>query len=415
MPVQDNSGALLDLIRSGGIISRVQLAAQSGLTEASVSRIVKQLISDGIVAETGRGTSTGGKRPTLLQLNKSARHAVGIYLSDFRIRYVVTDLAGRVVAATESEDGTVHHTRADVVERSMKAIDALLIAAGVSRDTLLGIGIAVPGRQEINTYQQNRYPGAWTEWDWRLIQHDFAAAAGMPVEVENDSTCGALGEFWISRSPASKDLAVVTVAAGIGFGLVTRGDVYRGASSNVGEFGHVVVNVDGPACACGSRGCLELYAAPRSIVRDALADDMLRVRLGLTGDPDDVWGDFERIAAAAVSGDDDGARVVVVSAARILGAALVSATNVLDLDRIVLTGPGLDLMGSLVAETVAEELSERAFSRNVHPTEVRLSESGRDAAAVGAATLVIHRQLGAVRRVRTPATAEPAGGMRAAL
>ena len=192
MPVQDNSGALLDLIRSGGIISRVQLAAQSGLTEASVSRIVKQLIADGIVAETGRGTSTGGKRPTLLQLNKSARHAVGIYLSDFRIRYVVTDLAGRVVAATESEDGMVHHTRADVIERSMTTVDALLIAAGVpARHPSRRSASRCPGGKRSTRISRTDTRELGPSGTGASSEHDFAAAAGMPVEVENDSTCGA--------------------------------------------------------------------------------------------------------------------------------------------------------------------------------------------------------------------------------
>jgi predicted NBD/HSP70 family sugar kinase len=402
--VRDNSGAVLDLVRSAGIISRVELAAQSGLTEASISRIVKLLIADGVVAETGRGTSTGGKRPTLLQLNRAARHAVGIYLSNYRTRYVLTDLAGRVVAKSESGGGIVNRTRADAVVEARTTITALLTAAGVERETLLGIGIAVPGRQEVNKYLKGTHPEDWAEWDWESIQQDFADGTGMWTSIENDSTCGAIGEFWISRAPAARDLAVVTVAAGIGFGLITGGDVYRGATSNVGELGHVIVDANGLECPCGSRGCLERYASPASIVERALGDDILAARLALSGSPDELGADYERIAMAAVSGDD-GARAVIVDAAQMLAAALISITNILDLERIILTGPALDYVGQLVADTVSAELRERAFARNVHVTEVRVSETGRDAAAVGAASLVIHQRLGATRRDRAGSAA----------
>ncbi|SDG80955.1 ROK family transcriptional regulator [Microbacterium pygmaeum] len=399
MAVRDNSGAVLDLIRSAGIISRVELAQHSGLTEASISRIVKLLIADGLVAETGRGTSTGGKRPTLLELNRSARHAVGIYLSNYRTRFVLTDLSGRVVAHSESPTGIVDHRRSEAVREATTIISALLTAAQVSRESLLGIGIAVPGRQEVNRYLQSTQPEDWTEWDWASIQQDFAEGTGMWVSIENDSTCGAIGEFWISRAPAARDLAVVTMASGIGFGLITDGDVYRGATSNVGELGHVVVDANGPECECGSRGCLELYASPGRIVQRALTDDILAGRLALSGDAASLWADYERIAIAAAN-DDEGARAVIVHAAHMLSVALVSITNILDLERVVLTGPALDHVGALVAETVRAELAERAFARNVHTIDVRVSDSGRDAAAVGAASLVIHQRLGATRRDR---------------
>jgi predicted NBD/HSP70 family sugar kinase len=294
----------------------------------------------------------------------------------------------------------MQRTRKDLIAESGAVIDALLQAARVDRSSVLGVGIAVPGRQQITRL----HPGLRSdetnesyEWAWDALERDFAEQTGMCISVENDSTCGALGEFWISRAPAESELAVVTIAGGIGFGLVTSGDVYRGATSNVGELGHVIVQADGPQCQCGSRGCLELYASPANIVGRALGDVDLTARLALAGDGDSLWSDYERLAIAASLGDG-GARDAVIEAAQMLAVALISITNILDLERIVLTGPALDHVGQLVAETVEAELRERAIARSVHPTEVRVSSSGRNAAAVGAATLVIHQQLGSARR-----------------
>jgi predicted NBD/HSP70 family sugar kinase len=393
----DNTGAILDLIRSGGVISRVELALRSGLTEASVSRIVKQLLADGVIAETGRGISTGGKRPTLLQLNTGSRHAVGLLVSETRVEYVITDLAGRVVASAESP-GMAHQSRATLVEKAATVIDSLLGEAKIDPGSVLGIGIAIPGRQEFSGFADRLHPD-YTQWEWRLIEKDLSRATGRPVSVENDSTCAALGEFWSSRAPAAKDFAVVNISNGIGFGLVAGGDVYRGASSNVGELGHVILDINGPECPCGNRGCLERLASTPRIVEGVLDDEELTRRLGLSGAPDDTWDDYERITVAAAGGDAGAARPIV-DAARLIGKALVSLTNVLDLERIVLTGPALDHAGGIMAEAVADELGHRAYVRNVHPTEVRLSESGRHSAALGAATLIIHEKLGAIRRPR---------------
>ena len=392
---RDNSGTILDLIRSAGSVSRVELAARSGLTEASVSRIVKQLLTDGVVAETGRGVSTGGKRPTLLELNASSRHAVGVFLGDTRISYVLTDLAGRIVASTESV-GIAHQTRSAVVPRMVRDLETLIGVAGVNRSSVLGVGVATPGRREISGYLTRTHPLDYAEWAWHAIEDDLADATRMNITVENDSTCAAIGEFWISRAPATSSFAVLNMAHGFGVGLVTDGDVYRGSTSNVGEIGHMVLDVDGPECPCGSRGCLELLASPPRVVEKARQVDGLADRLGISADNDE-WEDYERIAVAAMDGDPD-ALALLEASARILGAALLSLTNVLDLDHVVLTGPGFDIAGPIYARVVADELDRLAFVHTVHATAVRLSESAKHSSALGAATLVIHQQLGGFRR-----------------
>ena len=116
-PSSENTrSAILDMIRSGEVVSRIQLAEMSGLTGASITRIVKSLIADGLVLETGYGDSTGGKRPTLLELNRHARYAVGLSLDDTRLTYVVTDLAGATVGRLVSH-GIERTPPHDVIDR----------------------------------------------------------------------------------------------------------------------------------------------------------------------------------------------------------------------------------------------------------------------------------------------------------
>ena len=107
----ETHSAILDLIRSSGVVSRIELAERSGLTGASISRIVKRLLDEGLIAEIGVGDRTGGKRRTLLQLNSRARHALGVSLDFASITYVVTDLSGIVIARLEAPGIGTEHPR----------------------------------------------------------------------------------------------------------------------------------------------------------------------------------------------------------------------------------------------------------------------------------------------------------------
>jgi predicted NBD/HSP70 family sugar kinase len=386
----ETHSAILDLIRSSGVVSRIELADRSGLTGASISRIVKQLLLDGLIVETGFGDRTGGKRRTLLQLNPQSRHAVGVSLDFAGITYLVTDLSGKMTARLDAE-GIGHASPGTVITRIAAELEALVTSAGVDRDTLMGIGMAVAGRQDSAHHVLRSNPDA-TEWELFDLEKTLSAAADLPVVVENDSTCAAIGEFWVGRIPASADFATVYMATGFGLGLVTNGDIYRGSSSNVGEIGHMILDVNGPPCWCGSRGCLEMLAAPARIVERALAQRGLAEELGLRGDPGSVREDAALVAQAAAA-DHEQAVPVIEESAFYLSKALVSVTNLLDLDQIILAGPGFGAAGEIYVRQIWQDLERLSFVRAVHPTKVGLSKSSDISAALGAASLVLHSRL----------------------
>ena len=386
----ETHSAILDLIRSGGIVSRIELAGQSGLTGASISRIVKQLLNEGLIAEVGVGDRTGGKRRTLLQLNPAARHAVGITLDFATITYLVADLSGTVVARLDGR-GIGHEAPGTVTERVAREVVELLSRAGIGADTLIGIGVAVAGRQDGAHHVLRSNPDA-TDWEFFDLEDTLSSATGVDVVVENDSTCAAIGEFWVGRISATADFATVYMATGIGLGLVTKGDVYRGASSNVGEIGHMILDVNGPPCWCGSRGCLEMMAAPARIVDLAATRRGLAEDLGLRVSPVSVREDAALVAAAAAAGHPE-ALPVIEESAFYLSQALVSVTNLLDLEQIILAGPGFGAAGDIYIRRASEDLERLAFVRAIHPTKITLSKSNEVSAALGAAALLMHNRL----------------------
>ncbi|GAA4191958.1 ROK family transcriptional regulator [Gryllotalpicola kribbensis] len=388
----ETRSAILDLIRSSGSVSRSELAVLSGLTEATISKIVKTLLDQELVIEAGFADSTGGKRPVLLTLNTKARYAIGVSLDARSINYVVSDMSGHAVHHLETE-GFGHTTPPLVIKRMAGDIAKLVKRSKLAPGEVVGIGVAAAGRLDASggVLRRSRVASDWEDFAIEAALHD---ATGMRVALDNDGNCAALGEFWSQRLPADHDFAVVYMATGIGCGLVIDGGLYRGASGNVGEIGHMTVDLNGPECFCGRRGCLETLAAPAAVVARARANEKLAAALGLEENTaeDDVRADFALIARAAAEGDA-GSVALLTESAEYLATAVVSMANLLDLDTVYLGGPGFADAGELYAGTLRRALENGAFMRAVHPVEVRMSSVGAETSALGAASLMLHSHL----------------------
>lgn len=382
--------AILDLVRSNGTISRVELAELSGLTGASISRIVKRLLDEQLLREVGQGDSTGGKRRTLLELNAHGRFAVGISVDELQLTYVLIDLRGQVVSEVVSP-GIGHTEPQVVVKRIAKEVGALLTRSGLRHADVAGVGVGVAGRLDTRGLAM-RGSLRTTEWEQFALEIALEQAVGLPVTLEHDYVAAALGEFWVGKVPATANFVCFYLATGFGCGILLDGDVYRGASHNAGEVGHVILGVDGPACWCGSQGCLEAYAGPRSVLRRALDRAGLAEQLGLTGEEKNVRAEFDMIARAAVDGDAQCLELVEESA-RYVAATILSLCNVLDLDRVVLSGPGFAEAAPIYLRAVQSAVDRLSFMRQVHPVRIELSHLGLRSAAIGAATVALNGNL----------------------
>tara|TARA_R110002020_G_scaffold57274_8_gene157829 strand:+ start:363 stop:1616 length:1254 start_codon:yes stop_codon:yes gene_type:complete len=386
---EDTRSAILDMVRSSGTVSRVELAEMSGLTATSITRVVKSLIEDGLVIETGFGDSTGGKRPSLLELNPRGGYAIGLSLDDERLTYVAADLGGTVVGQLVSH-GIGQEAPRETVERIAGEIDDLILQLGIPREHVVGVGIAGAGL-DLGAGAE-RLSLTAEEWESFAVQEALESLAGFPVLRDNDAACAALGQYWVGRISATQDFATLYMSNGFGLGLMTGGRVSRGTSSNVGEIGHLLVDVNGPECWCGARGCLEMLAAPRAIVAQALSDSSLTSRLDLVDDESRLRDNFNAIARAAAAGDVTSIDIMEQSA-RFVAAAVLSVVNLLDIDRIYLAGPGFADAGAIFVRSVRDVVSRFARTRAVHAVQIELSDPGLDAAAIGAATLALQHVL----------------------
>lgn len=379
----------LDHIRASGRVSRVELAQMSGLTAASISGIVAQTIADGLVVESGLSTSTRGKPRTLLELNPSSRHAVGITLDHDRLTYVVADLSGHLLGRLVT-DGTGDEDPGSVLRRMARQLTTLLENTGVELPSVVGIGLASPGPLDsrAGTLLSRKPSPAW--YGFALVD-ELEKQSGLSVVLDNDATCAAVGEYWVSNGLPSAVAATVYMAEGIGSGILLYGAAFHGASSNTGELGHISLDVNGPECSCGLRGCLETYAKPAVIVERAFRDRGLVADLGLNDD-DHVQRTFDRIARAAICGHE-ASLALISESADYLAAAVVTLSNLFDLDEIHLSGPGFATAGAIYGRAVQERLQQSSFMRGIHSVKVHVSQTGADAAALGAAAVVLQRAI----------------------
>ncbi|MGW2044259.1 ROK family transcriptional regulator [Streptomyces sp. NPDC001858] len=402
-----NTALVLDLLRSAGPdgISRLELAERTRLTPQAVSKITARLRDEGLAAEAGRRASTGGKPRTVLRLVPEAGHAVGVHLDRDELRVVLADLDGRVVgercvplflgAGAEAVLGAVVREVGEVVE------DASIRSTGVAgavASSLLGVGVALPGPLDHARGVLHRVTG-FPEWNGFPLRDVLAARLGMPVVVDKDTNAAALGlavgvahggaaaaglsggeESGREGSGGEGDggeadggeadggeagggregggerggraqgsFACLHLGTGLGAGLVIGGTVHRGAHTGAGEFGHQVIQLDGPPCPCGNRGCIEALCL-----------------------------------AAIARGD-------VAEAARVLGEGAANLACLLDIDAVLLGGRTIAAAPERFVRGVAAVLDARARREGSAQAAVpvRLAPGGARGVAEGAAQLLL--------------------------
>ncbi len=340
---------VFDRVRGSGLVARVQLAKDLGVSPASVTTMTSELIEAGLIEEVAvpRETDSGRGRPAVaLGVRGAAHYVVGMKLSDREHTAVVVDLAGTMLA----DDVIAREPGASSLSGMLDAVERLLdqvcAKAGLTRAALSAVGIGVPGFVD--------HAEGMVHWSSTLTERavPLAAAAqariGLPVTIDNDANLVALAELWFGAGRALADFAVVTIEHGVGMGFVMNHRIYRGAQRLGLELGHTKVQLDGALCRCGQRGCLEAYVADYALAREAVTALNLNHNQTLS-----MPVLLESLYQHAKAGNAT-ARSIFRRAGRYLAMGLANVVNLFDPALIILSGERMKYDYLYAAETLAE-------------------------------------------------------------
>ncbi len=328
----------------------------------------------------------------MLSLAPDARFAVGVNLDHAGIGYVIANLGGAVVGRWRRQGAGAESPEA-VVARIGTELRTLVAQVGIDPSRLVGVGVVSPG-PITGSNGMALTPPVMQAWRDFPLSDTLQEVTGLPVQIENDATAAAIGEYWAGTVGPTSCFAALYMGTGIGAGIVIDGVVYRGTSGNTGEVGHICVDIDGPPCWCGSRGCVEALAGPAAVVAQAREIGLDLPGLG-------VAEDFASVARSAVHGNKT-ARELIARSARYVAVAAQTLSNILDVDLVVLTGPSFVTAGSLYVPAIRQRLDSSFFARGCHPVDVLISPNAAEAAAIGGAALVLQSEL-APRKSGPPA------------
>ncbi len=340
---------IFERVRAAGLIPRVQVAKELGVSPASVTTITSELIDSGLIEEvtTARdGESVRGRPAVALGVRASAHRVAGMKISDREHTAVIVDFAGKLIAddAVPRRPGPM--TVAELLEAVESLLDRVCAKAGLARADLSAVGLGVPGY--VDSLE------GMVLWSSVLTDRNVPVAAeaarrlGLPVWVDNDANLVALAEQWFGAGRGLSDFAVVTIEHGVGMGFVMNHRLYRGTHRVGMELGHSKVQLDGDLCRCGLRGCLEAYVADYALAREAAT----ALNWGHK-DGQSIGVLLESLYDHAKAGNAT-ARSIFRRAGRFLAVGLSNVVNLFDPALIILSGERMRYDYLYAAETLAE-------------------------------------------------------------
>lgn len=378
-----NQTVILDAVRrSVDGVSRVELAASTGLSAQAVTNIVRQLIAGGLITEGRRAPIARGKPRTMLNLNPDGQYAIGVHLDPAVLTYVLSDLTG------QTREHTRHATPAEpdpdtVTAQITDQIEALIVQSGIARSKIVGVGLAAPGPIDVDRGVVIDPPNL-AGWQAVPLRDAVRTAVGLPVLLDKDVTAAAAAEKWHGDGG---NFVFFYLGTGVGAGLVINNEVYRGRTHNAGQIGNMIVHNDGYDCPCGYRGCLGEISGPRVMVHQGVITGGLDHQVDLD-DRHQVEHALAELAANALEGREAAMTVMDTMVSGVLKGAEDIAL-MLDLDQVIFGGPHWSLLAPFFTEDRVAVLQQRFEKQNIHPLRVTGTRIGEDVGAVGAASLVL--------------------------
>jgi predicted NBD/HSP70 family sugar kinase len=377
-----NRSAIVRILQQNEICSRAEVAKMTGLTQASITKLVGSLIDMGIVSEVGIVKGNGNRRSIGLRLNAEKNLVIGVKFSRHVFAIGVFDISGKLYTQQETEYSLTDFAE-DVIASMKSQIHELL----KKYENVVAIGLAVPGpylRKEGTIAMVTRMPN----WSTVNFIDEFKHEFDKPVFIEQDANAGALAEWWFgNHGRPLNSLAYFLAGEGVGSGIVDHDRLLLGNLGIASEVGHISIDFKGPVCECGNRGCLELYSSTMALLKRAekelpeLFEKPYENRTQIC----------HRIFDAARAGDKKALKLVE-EIAEYLGYGCVTLINAYD-PEIIVIGDSIAAADELLLPTINRIVKERTLEAISSHVKIEISKLSIDPTLYGAAAIATDRVL----------------------
>jgi glucokinase-like ROK family protein len=363
---KNNKALVLQLIMEKEPISRADIAQVSGLHKATVSSLVNELLEENLIFESGPGESSGGRRPVILHFNKLAGYAVGIDIGVNYVLCVLTDLKGNIlIEKNQTVNRTPYPTILGIVQNM---IHSLINEMPRSRYGIVGIGVGVPG---IVNKEGSVLLAPNLGWTNIQLKMDLEGIFEVPVIIENEANAGAFGEQQFGAGQDYQNIIYISAGIGIGSGIILNKELFQGKNGYSGEIGHMIIEINGKPCSCGSRGCWEAYASENALLEMANTDSL------------------ESMITSAEDGDQLSHKLLG-EIGTYLGYGINNIINTFNPDQVII-GNRLALAKQWIEQPIRTTIQNHTLTHHQKEMQIDFSKLGKYSTALGVSAFVVER------------------------
>lgn len=381
---------IIGLCINDGDYSLADLSKELDTSIPTTTKLVGELVDDGLLVEIGKLGTNGGRRPSIFGLNPSAGYFVGVDIRRKFIDFAVTDFKGSLIDYHDKVEFTVENSE-ESFSKLCKMIKKELIETGIDPEKVLSYGFNLTGRVNNET----GYCFSYFLGEDKPIASVLEAELGKPVYVDNDSRAMTYGEYICGTSNGVRNMLYLNVAWGLGMGMIVDGKLSYGKSGFSGEIGHFPLLNNNCICHCGKMGCLETGASGSAVYRIL----MERLKEGRTSTLSDKFQRGEKIHMEeildAVHEEDVLAIEVIEEIGTTLGRAIAGLIN--------LFNPELIVIGGTISETkeylllpIKSAVQKHSLNIINSDTSIKISKLGKKAGTIGSCMLSRSKLLGLI-------------------
>lgn len=363
---KNNKALVLQLIIEKEPISRADIAQVSGLNKTTVSTLVTELLEEDLIFESGPGASSGGRRPVILHFNKDAGYAIGVDIGVNYVLSVLTDLKGNILI--EKNQTVTRTSYATIMSIVQDMIQSLMTEMPKSRYGIVGIGVGVPG---IVNNEGAILLAPNLGWSNIQFKEDLEKLYKVPVIIENEANAGAVGEQQFGAGQDQDNILYISAGIGIGVGIFVNRALYKGKSGFSGEMGHMIIDMNGKRCNCGSRGCWEAYASEQALLE--MSDSSVE--------------SLEELIQLAINGDKK-AKELFEMIGNYLGFGINNIINTFNPEQVII-GNRLALAKEWIEEPIRNTIEKHTLSYHQNNLLLNFSKLGKYSTSLGVSAFVV--------------------------